>query len=167
MPMPALATAHLAYIGIGANLGDAQGNVAQAFTALAALPESQLVERSDLYRTAPVDADGDDYINAVACIETRLAPAALLDALLAIEQVLGRARTYRNAPRPLDLDILLFDALQLQTPALTIPHPRLTQRAFTLVPLLQIAPAIEIPGLGPARGFLAAVGGQAIARLTL
>ena len=164
---PAPVAAHQAYIGIGANLGDAQGNVAHAFAALAALPDSRLLARSDLYRSAPVDADGDDYINAVACIETRLAPAALLEALLAIEQAQGRARTYRNAPRPLDLDILLFDALQLQTPALTIPHPRLTQRAFTLVPLLQIAPAIAIPGMGPAREFLQAVAGQAIARVSL
>ena len=159
--------ATLAYIGIGANLGDAATNVAQAFAALAALPDTRLVARSDLYRSAPIDADGDDYINAVACIETRLAPTALLAALLAIEQMQGRARSYRNAPRPLDLDILLFGALQLQTAALTVPHPRMTQRAFVLIPLLQIAPAIGIPGIGPAQGFVKAVAGQAIVRVAL
>ena len=159
--------ATLAYIGIGANLGDAAANVAQAFAALAALPDTRLVARSDLYRSAPIDADGDDYLNAVAGIETRLAPTVLLAALQAIEQMQGRVRSYRNAPRPLDLDILLFGALQLQTAALTIPHPRMTQRAFVLIPLLQIAPAIKIPGMGAAQGFVQAVAGQAIARLAL
>ncbi len=162
---PALPTR--AYIGIGANLGDALGNVEQAFTGLAALPATRVVARSSLYRTAPVDADGDDYINAVACIETMMTPPALLDALLAIEQAQGRARSYRNAPRPLDLDILLFGTLQLQTAALTIPHPRLTHRAFVLVPLLEIAPAIDIPDLGPARAFAPAVCGQEIRKITV
>ncbi|MBC7514754.1 MAG: 2-amino-4-hydroxy-6-hydroxymethyldihydropteridine diphosphokinase [Herminiimonas sp.] len=165
--IPAPAPPQLAYIGIGANLGDALDNVAQAFTALATLPTTRITTRSSLYRTAPVDADGDDYINAVACIETLLTPTALLDALLAIEQVRGRTRSYRNAPRPLDLDILLFGVLQLQTEMLTIPHPRLTQRAFVLVPLLEIAPAIDIPGLGPARAFAPMLAGQAIRKITV
>lgn len=158
---------HLAYIGIGANLGDALDNVEQAFTALAALPTTLIVARSSLYRTAPVDADGDDYINAVACIETLLTATALLDALLAIEQARGRKRSYRNAPRPLDLDILLFDTLQLQTATLTIPHPRLTQRAFVLMPLLEITPSIEIPGMGSAQAFVALLAGQAIRKITV
>lgn len=165
--LAATAPPTLAYIGIGANLGDALRNVAQAFTALATLPATRIVARSSLYRTAPVDADGDDFINAVACIETRLTPTALLAALLAIEQAQGRARTYRNAPRPLDLDILLFGTQQLQTAALTIPHPRLTQRAFVLIPLLQIAPSIDIPGMGPAQTFAPAVAGQAIREVTV
>lgn len=154
-----------AYIGIGANLGDAVANVDAAFAALAGLPETRLLERSSLFRTAPVDADGDDYVNAVACIATSLAPQPLLDALLGIEQRQGRLRTYRNAPRPLDLDILLFGQQTIRTPALTIPHPRLTQRAFALIPLLQIAPMIAIPGLGPAHAFAPAVAGQAINRI--
>ncbi len=155
----------LAYLGIGANLGDARANVEQAFAALAALSDTRLVERSSLFRTAPVDADGGDYINAVACIETHLAPAALLAALQAIEQDHGRVRSYRNAPRLLDLDILLYGQQQIETPELTIPHPRLTQRAFVLIPLLQIAPMIRIPGKGPAHGFAPGVADQAIARL--
>ena len=138
----------LAYIGIGANLGDAQTNVDHAFAALAALPQTRLLECSALFRTTPVDADGDDYINAVACIETTLPAPELLAVLLATELAQGRLRTYRNAPRPLDLDILLYGQARIDTPALTIPHPRLTQRAFALIPLLQIAPMISIPGLG-------------------
>lgn len=152
-----------AYIGIGANLGDAQANVLHAFAALAQLPETHLVLRSDLFRTTPIDADGDDYINAVAGIDTLLAAAPLLDALLAIELALGRLRTYRNAPRPLDLDLLLYGQQCIDTPSLTVPHPRLTQRAFALMPLLQIAPGIAIPGLGPACAFAAAVADQGIA----
>lgn len=158
---------NLAYIGIGANLGDARANVEHAFRALAALPTTRLLACSSLYCSAPVDADGDDYINAAACIDTMLSPSALLDALLAIEQVQGRARSYRNAPRPLDLDILLFGTLQLHTAALTIPHPRLTQRAFVLLPLLELAPSIEIPGLGAAQAFVAAVAGQVIRKVTV
>lgn len=155
----------LAYIGIGANLGDAHANVDNAFTALAALPQTRLLERSALFRTTPVDADGEDYINAVVCIETTLSAPELLAALLAMELAQGRLRPYRNAPRPLDLDILLYGQACIDTPALTIPHPRLTQRAFALIPLLQIAPMILIPGLGPAHAFAPAVAGQGICKV--
>lgn len=150
------------YIGIGANLGDAQATVEAAFDRLHALPGTRLVERSSLFGTAPVDADGEDYVNAVACIETRLDPTDLLTALLAIEQDQGRQRSYRNAPRTLDLDILLYGQQVLQTPFLTLPHPRLTQRAFALIPLLQLAPMIKIPGLGPAHAYVPGVAGQRI-----
>jgi 2-amino-4-hydroxy-6-hydroxymethyldihydropteridine diphosphokinase len=156
----------LAYIGIGANLGDARTNVEAACTALAALPQTRLHACSTLFRSAPVDADGDDYVNAVACIDTALAPAALLAALLAIEVQHGRVRSYRNAPRTLDLDILLYGQQQLATPTLTIPHPRLTERAFALIPLLQLAPGITIPGRGPAHAFAPGVAGQQIRPLT-
>ena len=154
-----------AYVGIGANLGDAQASMLQAFDALAALPGTRVTQRSSLFHTAPVDADGDDYLNAVACIETTLAPAALLEALLDIERQHGRLRTFRNAPRPLDLDILLYGQQCLDTPALTIPHPRLTQRAFALIPLLQLAPMITIPGQGPAHAFAPGVAGQRIRKM--
>lgn len=154
-----------AYIGIGANLGDAQSNVEQAILSLAALPGTRLVERSALFRTAPIDADGDHYVNAVAGIDTVLPPAQLLHALLALEQEQGRLRTYRNAPRPLDLDILLYGQESMQSDTLTIPHPRLTQRAFALLPLLQIAPMITIPGHGPAHAFAPGVADQVISRI--
>lgn len=156
----------IAYIGIGANLGDARANVNDALTRLAALPASTLLRHSCAYRSAPVDSSGDDYINAVACIDTALAAPDLLAALHAIELAHGRARPYRNAPRTLDLDILLYGDQQIDSPALHVPHPRMHQRAFVLEPLLEIAPSAEIPGRGPAQQFLAAVADQAISKIT-
>lgn len=153
------------YIGIGANLGDAAKNVTRAIARLGQIPETQVTAQSSLFRTAPVDAGGDDYVNAVAKIETSLAPLDLLDALRAIEQDMGRERPYRNAPRTLDLDILLYGAQTITSDALTVPHPRMTQRAFVLIPLLQIDPFITIPGKGPAHGFVPDVAGQAIQKI--
>ncbi|KAB8043873.1 2-amino-4-hydroxy-6-hydroxymethyldihydropteridine diphosphokinase [Janthinobacterium aquaticum] len=154
-----------AYIGIGANLGDARGNVDDAIARLARLPGATLIAASSSYRTAPIDSSGDDYINAVAQISTTLGAEALLQALHAIEAAHGRERPYRNAPRTLDLDLLLYGDQQITSATLTVPHPRLLERAFVLVPLLELAPAIEVPGLGPARNYLPAVAGQAISRL--
>ena len=154
-----------AYIGIGANMGNARVQVEQAFDALDALPETRVLARSALFHTAPIDAEGDDYVNAVAGIETALAPETLLQALLAIELQQGRLRTYHNAPRPLDLDILLYGEHTIATTSLTIPHPRLTERAFALIPLLQIAPLVTIPGHGPAQAFAAAVADQSIRQI--
>jgi 2-amino-4-hydroxy-6-hydroxymethyldihydropteridine diphosphokinase len=115
--------------------------------------------------TAPIDSCGDDYINAVACIDTTLAATELLAALHAIELAHGRERPYRNAPRTLDLDILLYGAEQVDLPSLHVPHPRMCERAFVLAPLLEIAPDVVIPGHGPARQFLGGVAGQAISRI--
>ncbi len=154
----------IAYIGIGANLGDARSNVDDALARLAALPGGRLLAQSAKYRTAPIDSSGGDYINAVACIDTALAAPALLEALHGIELAHGRERPYRNAPRTLDLDILLYGAEQIDLPSLHVPHPRMLERAFVLVPLLEIAPGIEVPGRGPARQFLAHVAGQGISR---
>lgn len=154
-----------AYIGIGANLGDARGNVQDAIARLARLPGAELMAASASYRTAPIDSSGDDYINAVAQIRTTLPAETLLQALHAIEAAHGRERPYRNAPRTLDLDLLLYGDQQIASPTLTVPHPRLLERAFVLVPLLELAPAIEVPGLGPAHAFLPAVAGQTINRL--
>jgi 2-amino-4-hydroxy-6-hydroxymethyldihydropteridine diphosphokinase len=155
----------IAYVGIGANLGDARANVADAVSRLAALPDSRLLRASSSYRTAPIDSSGDDYINAVACLDTELTAQALLDSLRAIEQAHGRERPYRNAPRTLDLDLLLYGADVIDTPDLTVPHPRMLERAFVLAPLLEIAPDVEVPGRGPARDFAAAVARQAITKL--
>jgi 2-amino-4-hydroxy-6-hydroxymethyldihydropteridine diphosphokinase len=153
----------IAYIGIGANLGDARGNVADACARLQRLPGCTLMATSSLYRTAPVDASGDDYINAVARIATTMSAMALLAALHDIEQAHGRERPYRNAPRTLDLDLLLYGDAIIDSAALTVPHPRMTERAFVLVPLLELAPAIHIPGRGPAQNYLPAVADQGIA----
>jgi 2-amino-4-hydroxy-6-hydroxymethyldihydropteridine diphosphokinase len=155
----------IAYVGIGANLGDARANVADALARLAALPGVRLVRASSSYRTAPIDSSGDDYINAVACLDTQLPAHDLLAALRAIEQAHGRERPYRNAPRTLDLDLLLYGAEVIDTPDLTVPHPRMTQRAFVLAPLLEIAPDVLVPGHGRARDFAAGVAGQAITKL--
>ncbi|WP_426208635.1 2-amino-4-hydroxy-6-hydroxymethyldihydropteridine diphosphokinase [Massilia sp. TWP1-3-3] len=152
----------IAYIGIGANLGDASANVDDALVRLAALDGCRVLAASSKYRTAPIDSSGADYVNAVACIETPLAAAALLTALHAIELAHGRERPYRNAPRTLDLDILLYGDEQIDLPALHVPHPRMLERAFVLVPLLEIAPGIMVPGRGLASGFLPAVAGQGI-----
>lgn len=148
-----------AYIGLGANLGDARRTVRQAVQDLGTLPQTRLVRSSSLYRSAPIDSSGPDYINAVAEVATTLDPHALLAELQRLELAAGRERPYRNAPRTLDLDILLYDDLTLETPTLTIPHPRMAERAFVLLPLAEIAP--HLPGAQQ----LDAVRGQAIERL--
>ena len=155
----------IAYIGIGANLGDARANVRDALARLDAYPGCRLHAASGCWRTAPVDSSGDDYINAVAAVDTELDAHALLAALMDIEQAHGRERPYRNAPRTLDLDVLLYGDAVIDTPTLTVPHPRMHERAFVLAPLLDIAPDIAIPGRGRAADFLPGVAGQAIARL--
>ncbi|MFN3862401.1 MAG: 2-amino-4-hydroxy-6-hydroxymethyldihydropteridine diphosphokinase [Roseateles sp.] len=139
-----------AYVGLGANLGaDLLDTLRCAATALAALPATRLVALSSAWRSAPVDASGPDFLNAVAVLDTELAPLALLDALQAIEQAHGRERPYRNAPRTLDLDLLMLGERVLDTPRLVLPHPRLRERAFVLRPLLEVAPqfaALAAPG---------------------
>jgi 2-amino-4-hydroxy-6-hydroxymethyldihydropteridine diphosphokinase len=153
------------FIGIGANLGDARANVFDALARLAHLPHTKLLEYSSIYRSAPIDSSGDDYLNAVARIETALDAPALLEALHTIELAHGRERPYRNAPRTLDLDVLLYGDERIDLPTLHVPHPRMTARAFVLLPLLEIDPDVDIPGIGPARQFLAAVAGQDIRKV--
>ena len=132
----------MAWIGLGANLGERADTLRSALVAIAALPGTDVRRVSSLYRSAPVDAGGPDYLNAVAEIATTLAPQALLEALQAIEHAAGRERPYRNAPRTLDLDILLWGdpAVDIATATLTVPHPRMAERAFVLLPLAEIAP---------------------------
>ena len=156
----------IAWVGIGANLGDARANVLDAIDRLARLPGARLVQTSSLYRTAPIDSSGDDYVNAVASLDTDLDAHALLQALFAIEQAHGRERPYRNAPRTLDLDLLLYgDQVIDDAPGLIVPHPRMHERAFVLAPLAEAAPDLVIPGRGPVAALLAGVGDQGIARL--
>ena len=130
----------LAYVGLGANLGDARAQLQDAIRGLRQLPRTEVLQVSSCYRTAPVDASGPDYLNAVAELRTELAPLELLRALQTLEQAAGRERPYRNAPRTLDLDVLLYSALNQDDPVLTLPHPRMRERAFVLVPLAEIAP---------------------------
>lgn len=154
-----------AYIGVGANLGDARRQVQDAIAQLHSLPETRFSTQSSLFRSAPIDADGDDYVNAVVQLETRLPAEDLLLALQAIEHDFGRQRSYVNAPRTLDLDLLLYGDQTIASTTLQVPHPRMTQRAFVLIPLLQIDPLIQIPGHGPAHQFVPAVADQIIARI--
>lgn len=134
-----------AYVALGANLGDAQAAVRQALRELDTLPQTRVLRASALYRSAPVEASGPDYINAVAELRTSLSAHELLAQLQRLEQQAGRERPWRNAPRTLDLDILLYGGLQLDDPMLTLPHPRMWERAFVLRPLADIAPALVSP----------------------
>ena len=131
-----------AYVALGANLGDAQGTLRQALLELSGLLHTRLLRASSLYRSAPVQAQGPDFINAVAQLETQLCAPDLLAALQQLELQHGRQRPYQDAPRTLDLDLLLYGDSRMDSPALTLPHPRMLERAFVLLPLAEIAPHI-------------------------
>jgi len=148
-----------AYVALGANLGDAVRAVVDAIGHIAALPHTRVVRQSSLYRTAPIESSGPDYINAVVEISTRLNATELLRQLQRIEGEAGRERPYRNAPRTLDLDLLLFGTARIDSTQLQVPHPRMNERAFVLVPLAEIAPELVRPAQ------LQAVAGQALTRL--
>jgi 2-amino-4-hydroxy-6-hydroxymethyldihydropteridine diphosphokinase len=155
-----------AVIGLGANLGDPVAQLRAAIAAIGRLAETRVVATSSFYRTAPVGyAAQPDFVNAAVSIETTLAPRALLDGLKSIELAAGRARTFKDAPRTLDLDILLFDDLVRHEAGLTIPHPRMHERAFALAPLVEIEPDAVIPGRGRAADLLAQCAGQDVQRI--
>lgn len=157
---------HRAFIGLGSNLEQPQQQVSAAMLALDSLAETRLLARSSLYRSAPVGyADQPDFINAAALIETALAPVDLLQALLQLEQQFGRVRTFLNAPRTLDLDVLLYDDLVIAESTLQVPHPRMHERAFVLLPLAELAPELQIPGRGLVADWLARCGEQSVQRL--
>ena len=155
-----------AYVALGANLGDPAATILAAFAALANLQESRVVHSSSLYHTAPVGiTEQPEFVNAVAELETTLAPEALLDALFDIEERFGRIRAEKNGPRTLDLDLLLFNDQLIELPRLSLPHPRLHLRAFVLQPLAEIAPNLSIPGRGTVAAWLPAVANQGIIKL--
>ncbi|HEY4374515.1 MAG TPA: 2-amino-4-hydroxy-6-hydroxymethyldihydropteridine diphosphokinase [Burkholderiales bacterium] len=154
-----------AYVGLGANLGEPAAAVRAALAELARLPAVTPVAQSSLYVTKPVDAGGPDYCNAAAALDTTLGALDLLHALQAIEQAHGRKRPYRNAPRTLDLDLLLYGDTQMQSAELTLPHPRMHLRAFVLAPLAEIAPDLLIPGQGAVGALLASITDQPIRKL--
>jgi 2-amino-4-hydroxy-6-hydroxymethyldihydropteridine diphosphokinase len=134
-----------AYVALGANLGDPVHAVQGALARIGELPLTQLTCHSSLYRTAPVGSGGPDYVNAVAQITTRLCAPELLTALQRLEADAGRERPFPNAPRTLDLDLLLFGSGRIDSATLTVPHPRMLERAFVLVPLAEIAPQLVAP----------------------
>ena len=154
-----------AFVGLGSNLGDRRTRIEAAFDALAALPKTRLLERSSLYESAPLDAGGGDYLNAVARLRTGLKPLALLRALQAIEAEAGRERPYPNAPRSLDLDLLLHGERVIASEALVLPHPRLHQRAFVVLPLLELAPEMRWRGGERLDALLPGLAGQRLAKL--
>jgi len=151
-----------AYVGLGANLGDAAAAMESAVAAMAEISATTFVARSRTYRSAPLDSTGPDYLNAVVAIDTALPPTELLVALQRIEQAHGRERPFPNAPRTLDLDLLLFGGQTINIPGLQVPHPRLHERAFVLLPLNEVARDVLIPGRGPLRQFLSGVAHQLI-----
>lgn len=155
-----------AYIALGANLGDPVAQVETACAELACLPDTRLARLSSLYLSKPMGyADQPDFVNAVAGVRTRLAPRDLMQALLEIEARHGRDRTFKNAPRTLDLDLLLYDGLVMHVPGLTLPHPRMADRPFVLLPLAEIAPDAVIPGHGRVDDCLARLTTDGIERL--
>jgi len=159
-------TLHTAFIGLGSNLADPVMQVSRALDALGRLPQTHVVRRSSLYRSAPVGyLEQPDFINAVAELETSLSPRALLDALLALEIECGRTREFLNAPRTLDLDVLLYDDLIHHEHGLTIPHPQMHLRAFVLRPMLEIAADRTIPGIGLVADAVLRCAGQQLERL--
>lgn len=166
MSTPEPADAVRACIGLGANLGDARGAVLAARDAIAALPKTTPVAFSSLYRSAPVDASGPDFWNAVALVDTVLSPQELLAQLQRIEAQHGRERPWRNAPRTLDLDLLLYGGRRIDEPGLIVPHPRMHQRAFVLLPLAELWPDAPIPGRGTAADWLPQVAAQRIEKVT-
>ena len=148
----------LAYVALGSNLGDPRQQVLDAIAALAGLPETRLLRRSALYRTPPWGVlQQPPFVNAVVELDTGLSPRALLQALLSIEQQAGRVRAERNGPRTLDLDVLHVDGVRLDSPELTLPHPRMADRAFVLLPLNDVAPGLTLPGLGTVAELLARI----------
>ncbi len=156
----------LAYIALGANLGDAEGTLRVAMEALAALPGATLKACSSLYRTAPIGLiNQPDFINAAVALDTPASANDLLAQLFAIEQRFGRERSVPNAPRTLDLDLLLHGNERSDTPALTLPHPRMHERAFVLAPLAEIAPDLVVPGHGNVSALLADCADQSIERI--
>lgn len=157
-----------AYIGLGANQGDPEDTLKSALEAIGSIERCTLVAVSPFYLSAPIDADGPDFLNAVASIDTELEPYGLLLHLLDIELMLGRKRRNpggeRKPARKVDLDLLLLGDFIVCSNPLTLPHPRLHQRAFVLRPLLDLAPELHLPGIGPARDCLAQVADQRVER---
>ncbi len=164
-PIPAAAP-NDAFIGLGSNLGDRAAEIDRACAEIAALPATTLVARSAHYASAPLDAPGGEYLNAVVQVRTSLAPLDLLHELQAIEARHGRLRPFAGAPRTLDLDLLLHGDLVLASDELSLPHPRLHERAFVLAPLAEIAPHLVVPGRGPITALRAAVAAQRVGKLS-
>jgi 2-amino-4-hydroxy-6-hydroxymethyldihydropteridine diphosphokinase len=151
----------LAYVGLGANIGEPRAQLLAAWDALGRIPQTQAIARSGLYRSAPMGyADQPDFLNCVAKLDTALEPHDLLSHLQQVERNLGRVRSFRDAPRTIDLDLLLYGRETIDTPDLTLPHPRMHERAFVLKPLLELDSSAAIPGRGSVADLLRACADQ-------
>lgn len=159
--------AALAYIGLGSNLGDSIATIYRAVDSLENLPHTRVNTTSSLFLSAPYEASGNDFINAVVEIETTLSAEILLEHCQRIERLFGRERPFVNAPRTLDLDLLLYGHETINHASLILPHPRMTERAFVLLPLLEVAPAITIPGKGLASHYVSQLNQQRIEKLPM
>jgi 2-amino-4-hydroxy-6-hydroxymethyldihydropteridine diphosphokinase len=156
----------LAYVGLGANIGEPRAQLLAAWDALGRIPQTRAIARSSLYRSAPIGYENQpDFLNCVAKLDTTLEPRALLSHLQQVERDLGRARSFRDAPRKIDLDLLLYGSESIDTPDLVVPHPRMHERAFVLEPLAELDPDAKIPGRGSAAELLRACGVQRIQRV--
>lgn len=154
-----------AFISLGGNVGDSRQILTDAVICLAQIPSIQIHARSNFYLSTPIDAPGDDYVNNVIAIATSLDPLPLLHACQAVEKQFGRERPYERAPRTLDIDLLTYDDLSLDTPELTVPHPRITERMFVLLPLLELDPEITLALHGKLKDRLPALSWQKIEKL--
>ena len=156
----------VAHVGLGANIGEPRAQVLAAWDALGRIPQTRAIARSSLYRSAAMGyEDQPDFLNCVAKLETALQPRALLSHLQQIERDLGRTRSSRDAPRTIDLDLLLYGSEVIDTPDLVVPHPRMHERVFVLEPLVELDPGAVIPGRGSAAEYLRACGAQRIQRV--
>ncbi|HEY6967257.1 MAG TPA: 2-amino-4-hydroxy-6-hydroxymethyldihydropteridine diphosphokinase [Burkholderiales bacterium] len=156
----------VAYVGLGANIGEPRRQLEAAIEELKQLPDTDFIQVSGIYKSAPMGyLDQPDFLNAVARLETRLPAERLLEHLQAMEQKHGRVRAFANAPRTLDLDLLLYGDRVLDTPRLALPHPRMHERAFVLAPLAELAPDAAIPGRGKVRELLTTCTNQKIERV--
>ncbi|MBU3631582.1 2-amino-4-hydroxy-6-hydroxymethyldihydropteridine diphosphokinase [Polynucleobacter sp. AP-Melu-500A-A1] len=155
-----------AYIGFGGNIGDSRQLITDAIVCLAQRCELQIIAKSCFYQSAPVEAAGGDYINSVIEIDTQLTPYGLLHVCQAVEQEFGRERPYTNAPRTLDIDILSFEGIFQNETELMLPHPKITERSFVLLPLLEIAPNFFLPDFGELKAYLPKVAHQRIEKLS-
>ena len=156
----------VAYVGMGANLGEPRAQLLAAWDALGRIADTRTIARSSLYRSAPIGyAEQPAFLNCVAKLETALPAHALLAQLQQIERNLGRVRSFRNAPRTIDLDLLLYGSETIETPGLTLPHPRMHERAFVLVPLLELDAGAMIPGRGKAAELLRGLAEQPVERV--
>lgn len=154
-----------AFLGLGGNIGDAKQILKDAIVCLAQHPQIEITARSCFYKTEPINAPGDDYINCVIALETKLGPLPLLRHCQSVEAKFGRERPFENAPRTLDIDVLLYNDAIENHPDLILPHPRMTERLFVIIPLLEVAPNIEIPGFGPIKHLTETLASQRINRV--